>query len=297
VLQPEEWPNIDFDDNRTMSRCLHALGESRAHLARWIIEQDIRNKLTSQAITSNREKAGGYEPMEILMAILYAVDEQVLRSIIKGTYIYDTIQDQWDNLSIRIPPVSRGAKDHRPVIYGHWWVDSHYGEAPTKTQCEFVLKVMDKYIGGIDAVYYKLKGADFDSIEVPEFVKVRLARSRLVDFIVEIDTYEESHLQLVDGHLLPPGSWTNYHWEMGRRRYVPNVRQLEQIQAWLLAMRARLARIPPGKEDSPIPWAVCEIGWTKDPDLRSRQHASHSSSIPLMNLVGQCCCNWVVSSF
>jgi len=281
TLAAENWPDIDFDDKRTMSNGLQRLSDSRLHLAHWVLERGKSGDGVNVFGATD-----GSVTLDRIMEILIFMNEDVLRSIIKGTIIRDVVHVP--AMAKKLPaatrptPIILGKNEERPVIYGHWWVSRDKGESPTKRQFQYILNLIRMYIDGIDVAYETLpQDRSFDSMPLLAFDSGRLARLKLIDTVEKTSTKYDMISQVT----LPGANWKNDHWKKGRRRYIENSRQLQTAREWISVSLKKLNRVPAGRDNEHLPWAVSEIGWTISPKVRSDNHRKHTRSVPLMSLV------------
>lgn len=74
-------------------------------------------------------------------------------------------------------------------------------------------------------------------------------------------------------------------YQRGARRYITSGSTANHVNAFIASLEAMLARIPAGRENDPIPWAVSEVGWTTDAHTRIyTYHLKHTNSNDVLNL-------------
>jgi len=81
-----------------------------------------------------------------------------------------------------------------------------------------------------------------------------------------------------------PTGWKDSHLNKGRRRYIEHYRHLQATRSWQDFLRQRLDLVSAGHEDDPMPACLTEVGYTGSDNTRIRQHMSHISAVPGMNL-------------
>ncbi|EON61830.1 hypothetical protein W97_01048 [Coniosporium apollinis CBS 100218] len=144
--------------------------------------------------------------------------------------------------------------DKRPIVYGIFHVDGK-GLPPPPSAYSQLLDALQLYK---DSASEGLSAADHDAAQ-------------------KIAAY-------VDGWK----TWSKDKWlnsgecAAGRRRYLPRDSHVRELEQWMEQLRARITRAP---KNEPLPWALCQVGYTFKQEERANHHHQHFSSVPLMNLV------------
>jgi hypothetical protein len=196
-----------------------------------------------------------------ILNVLITMSKSLTLTIIRSE-LHTTFQLPKD-ATLRLPTPPQGSSPssyENPVIYALVHC-THYGVTPTKSEYLKCLEMM------------KLYAAWYDSDLDPKWIAADKHAS-LTDYAVGLKPHRDwkeldDEIWKVDddGHDIPHP-----------RRYRRNHAQKQKIMKFIEQLEDRLAHIPGWKQDDPIPWSLCYIGWTRTPDGRKKQHYAHAGA-------------------
>lgn len=182
---------------------------------------------------------------------------------------YNTVLRRQEKLGVGTQPGhSRRSDDQSPpLIYGNFMAKSN-GKLMSYNQWNKVLDSVESYMEGL----------------IPDSPPTRPAQT--AGFGAWIRSIDEHVKQS------KPTAYEFHYSDQtqdSQRRYLREKHHITRLEKWLAIQRQRmgdwLGNNPLASLDDPLPWTVCEIGWTTNQPQRRLDHETHSGSVRIMNLI------------
>ncbi|KAI4934887.1 hypothetical protein J4E85_002749 [Alternaria conjuncta] len=163
----------------------------------------------------------------------------------------------------------------QPSIYQQLFVDVN-GHSPTPNELNDMCISIERYLDPANDAYA-------DKVDDKFKTKAKSRRASCPKY--RAYTWTEQVDPKKKNKLFAPGKAQNQHYS-----WMVSGDRVRNIHTFLKALRTRLAAIPKVAWDKPLEHPLVEYGYAEDSPARLKQHAKHSSSNYIMNLMEAVAC-------